>query len=58
MWELFEAGWPGERPIREAGANRVYVTLARLRQLGLRDVVERFEDGYRIAPQAVIRLAG
>ena len=58
MWEVFEAGWPGERPIREAGANRVYVTLARLRQLGLRDLVERFEDGYRIAPQAAVRLAG
>lgn len=57
MWEVFEAGWPGERPIREAGANRVYVTLARLRQLGLRDVVERFEDGYRIAPQATVRTA-
>lgn len=57
MWQVFEAGWPGERPIHEAGANRVYVTLTRIRQLGLRDVVDRFDDGYRIAPHAVVRFA-
>ena len=54
MWDLLEAGWPGERPVQAAGANRVYVSLSRLRQLGLRDLIERYEDGYRIAPGAVV----
>ncbi len=57
IWDLLEAGWPGERPLAEAGANRVYVALTRLRSLGLRDVVERFEDGYRIAPRTTLRRA-
>lgn len=55
LWDLLEAGWPGERPMAEAGANRVYVALTRLRVLGLRDVVERFEDGYRLCPRTVVR---
>ncbi|MEZ4269016.1 MAG: hypothetical protein R3F39_21875 [Myxococcota bacterium] len=58
MWDLLEAGWPGERPVQQAGANRVYVSLSRLRQLGLRDLIERFEDGYRLAPGAVVRISG
>jgi hypothetical protein len=56
-WDILEAGWPGERPIVEAGANRVYVAIARLRSRGLRDVIDRFEDGYRLAPRATIRAA-
>ncbi|MDI1451244.1 hypothetical protein [Polyangium sp. 6x1] len=56
MWELLEAGWPGERPSFEVGANRVYVALTRLRHFGLREVIERFEDGYRLAPNAVVRV--
>jgi hypothetical protein len=58
MWDVLEAGWPGEQPVFEAGANRVYVTIARLRRLGLREVIERFEDGYRFSPEAVIRFTG
>lgn len=54
VWELLSAGWPGEDPIPEAGANRVYVTLNRLRSLGLRSYVERFDDGYRLAPDCVV----
>jgi hypothetical protein len=57
MWEVFEAGWPGERPLATAASNRVYVTLARLRQAGLRDVIERSGDGYRIAPGAAVHRA-
>lgn len=57
VWELLEAGWPGEDPIPEAGANRVYVAVARLRQLGLRDVLES-EGGYRLRPGAPFRVAG
>jgi hypothetical protein len=49
---LLEAGWPGERPLREAGLNRVYVAVSMLRKLGLRGALERDDAGYRIAPRA------
>ncbi|MGK3963607.1 hypothetical protein WMF38_05470 [Sorangium sp. So ce118] len=55
LQELLDAGWPGERPMAEAGANRVYVALTQLRRMGLRDVIQRSEHGYRLAPRAVIR---
>jgi hypothetical protein len=55
--ELLQAGWPGERPAFEAGANRVYVALSRLRSMGLRDAIERFDDGYRIPAQVRVRIA-
>jgi len=57
IWDILEAGWPGERPVVEAGANRVYVAIARLRSRGLRDVIDRFEDGYRLAARTTIRAA-
>ncbi|MFO0748218.1 MAG: hypothetical protein U1F43_21540 [Myxococcota bacterium] len=56
--ELLEAGWPGERPIYEAGLNRVYVSMNRLRQLGLRHVVERADEGYRLKPGTSVRVLG
>jgi hypothetical protein len=55
LQELVEAGWPGERPIAEAGANRVYVALTHLRRMGMRDIIERCTDGYRISARASIR---
>lgn len=57
VWELLEAGWPGEDPIPEAGANRVYVAIARLRQLGLREAIEQSDGGYRLKPSA-FRVSG
>jgi hypothetical protein len=51
-WELLDAGWPGEKVLPDAGANRVYAALKRLRNMGLRNVIERSEDGYRVAAQA------
>ena len=55
-WELLEAGWPGENVHPEPGANRVYAALCRLRAMGLRDVLARHDDGYRIAPGARVVL--
>lgn len=55
-WELLEAGWPGEMVQAEAGANRVYAALKRLRHMGLRSAIERHDDGYRIVPLARITL--
>ncbi len=47
---LLEAGWPGERVMPSAGANRVYVALTTLRKLGLRKVLLSQDDGYLIDP--------
>lgn len=48
--DILEAGWPGERVIPEAGANRVYVALATLRKMGLREVLLSRDDGYLFDP--------
>lgn len=54
--ELLAIGWPEERVIHKAGANRVYVALATLRQLGLRRHLLSRDDGYLLDPAlAVIR---
>jgi hypothetical protein len=55
---LLEAGWPGERPAPEAGANRVHVLLSELRRRGLREALQRHGDGYRLDPSIPIRLVG
>jgi len=46
--ELLAIGWPDERVIERAGANRVYVALTTLRKLGLRDWITRTRQGYQI----------
>lgn len=52
--ELFEAGWPGERIIFEAGRQRVYVTLVELRKLGLGGWLHHRGQGYLLDPTARI----
>ena len=47
---LLEAGWPGERMSPESGARRVYVTINRLRKLGLGELLLTTGDGYALAP--------
>lgn len=54
--DLFEAGWPGEQISPGSAANRVYATLARLRTLGLRDVVVRRHRGWMIDPEVLVEL--
>jgi hypothetical protein len=50
-WDrLFAAAWPGETVHPESARNRVYVAIAELRSLGLRDLLARRDDGYLIAP--------
>ena len=53
--DLLEAGWPGERVLPEAGANRVYVAVATLRKLGLRDLLLSRDDGYLLDPAVDLR---
>lgn len=52
---LFAAGWPGERAIASAQANRVRVAIATLRSLGLEGVVVTDGAGYAIAADVEIR---
>jgi transcriptional regulator with AAA-type ATPase domain len=54
--ELLAAGWPDERVLPRAGASRVYVAMTSLRQLGLRELLDRTPLGYRLAPRANVRV--
>lgn len=47
---LLEIGWPGERVVPSAGANRVYVALTTLRNMGLRGILISRDDGYLLDP--------
>ncbi|MFT5457957.1 MAG: putative ATPase [Myxococcota bacterium] len=51
LHDLVDSGWPGERTLPDAGANRVYSAVRDLRKLGLRDVLTRADDGYRLDPK-------
>ncbi len=55
---LLQAGWPGERLTPDAGANRVYVLLSELRRMGLRGVLQRYDEGYRLDPSLPVHLLG
>lgn len=50
--QLLANGWPGERVLARAGANRVYVALSTLRNLGLRGAISRTRQGYLLDPAA------
>ncbi len=54
--ELFRAGWPGERIQPQAAAGRVYVALTTLRNLGLRDVLQRGDGGYHLDAAVALEL--
>ncbi|WP_437925431.1 tetratricopeptide repeat protein [Sorangium sp. So ce291] len=47
---LKEAGWPGERILPEAAANRIYVAMNQLRKLGLKPWLRRDGEGYLLDP--------
>ncbi len=47
---LVQAGWPDERLVARAGANRLRVLLASLRGQGLRDLLVSLRGGYLLAP--------
>lgn len=52
--DVLEAGWPGEKMSPESGARRVYVTINRLRKLGLGELLLTTGDGYALAPRVDI----
>ena len=47
---LQQAGWPGEKIRADAGANRVYVSLNKLRNMGLEGILVRSDAGYLLDP--------
>lgn len=51
---LVAAGWPGERMSASASANRLYVLLAKLREAGLRDQLQRHDDGWLLDPALAV----
>jgi predicted ATPase len=56
--DVLEAGWPGERMSPESGARRVYVTINRLRKLGLGELLLTTGDGYMLAPRVEVVQVG
>lgn len=55
--ELVARVWPGERLVARAAHNRLHNALSTLRRLGLKEWIERSEDGYRLRPDLVVRFA-
>lgn len=53
---LIANAWQGERFIDGSGENRLHVALTNLRQIGLRPIIERIEDGYRLNPAIPTRI--
>lgn len=52
--DLQHAGWPDERMQPQSGAARVYTAVSTLRREGLKGVLERIDDGYRLTPSLVV----
>jgi predicted ATPase/predicted negative regulator of RcsB-dependent stress response len=52
--DLLAAGWPGERVLPRAGANRVRVALSTLRTLGLRTLLLSRPDGWLLDPSLTV----
>jgi predicted ATPase len=48
---LIEVGWPGERIVAAAAANRAYVAVATLRKLGLGELLVTGDDGYHLSTE-------
>jgi tetratricopeptide (TPR) repeat protein len=53
---LIAAGWPDEKMSAASAQNRLYVTINRLRQLGLGEHLQLVEGGYRLDPEVPLAL--
>ncbi len=51
---LVAAGWPGERIAGTSGTRRAYTAIGSLRDMGLRAVLIRRDDGYLLDPAVAI----
>ncbi len=54
---LVGAGWPGERMLPSAAKNRLHVTIARLRKVGLLPVLLHDDEGYFLDPKTDLKLS-
>lgn len=54
--ELKPLGWPDERMGPASARPRLQLMMSRLRELGLREVIETTDHGYRLVPECVVRL--
>jgi hypothetical protein len=54
--ELLSIGWPGERMLRKSAKNRVYVTVSRLRRLGLGEALVVRDGVYLLDPSLEVRI--
>lgn len=54
--DLVAAGWPNERMGAESARRRLQVMMSRMRELGLKSVLQTTDEGYRIDPDCVITL--
>jgi len=55
--QLVATGWPDEKMSRDSASNRLYVTLNRLRGLGLRELLVAEGGGYYLDPSALVRMS-
>lgn len=55
MEAIQQAAWPGERIRVDAAANRIYVAVSKLRRRGLRDLLQRQDDGYALHPDIEVQ---
>lgn len=53
---LVACAWPGEKLLPDAARNRAHVALNTLRELGLREILERVEGGYRLDPHVPLEV--
>jgi hypothetical protein len=51
---LVRAGWPDERILPKAAKNRLHVSIARLRKLGLEGAIVSDLDGYFLDPKVAV----
>lgn len=54
---LVRAGWPDEQILPKAAKNRLHVTIARLRRLGLSTLIVHGPEGYMLDSREDLRLA-
>jgi hypothetical protein len=48
--DVLAVGWPGESPVGDSGAARVYDAVRTLRKMGLDAVIVRSDGGYLVHP--------
>ncbi len=56
--QIFNGVWPGERALERARKNRVYVSIATLRKMGLEEVLTTRGDGYLLRPDLSVVIDG